>query len=204
MRTALKYSAILASVVLLWTYSAAWAAQAAGTSTTHTFTAKTKTTMHMMSDATFAKAAAEGGFAEVNFGRLAEDKGTNQKVKDFGKRMVHDHSKAEDNLKSVVAKDDALGVSIPMQLNASDQATYDQLSKLSGSAFDRAYAQDMVKDHVNDVAAFRREANSGKDASVKSFAAETLPTLEDHLKQAREMLHSVTASTGESAKKQKS
>jgi putative membrane protein len=197
----LKYSAIPALFVLAWAGPAAFAARATTPSKNAKSTAKTA--MTPMSDSAFAKAAAEGGFAEVKFGQLAEDKGSSQQVKDFGKRMVTDHTKAEDNLKTVLSKD-KLSVSIPTQLNAKDQATYQRLSKLSGSAFDRAYATDMVKDHVGDISAFRHEASNGKDSSIKSFAAQTLPTLQDHLKDAREMEHSVSAETRNTMKKQKS
>lgn len=67
------------------------------------------------------------------------------------------------------------------------QATKDRLSKLSGDAFDKAYMADMVKDHKSDVAAFRNESKTGKDPQVRSFAADTLPTLEDHLKNAQKV-----------------
>jgi putative membrane protein len=53
----------------------------------------------------------------------------------------------------------------------------------------------MVKDHEADVAAFQKEANAGRDDSLKSFASETLPTLQDHLKQAKEMMKSVSGTS---------
>ena len=149
-----------------------------------------KATTYTMTDAEFAKKAAEANLAEVKLGNLAEQLGTTSTVKDFGKRMVTDHSKAEDNLKSAAATSK---ITLPTSLDAKDQAVYDHLSKLSGEAFDRAYAHDMVRDHKGDIAEFQHEANDGKDASIKNFASETLPTLETHLKLAREMLHSVSA-----------
>ena len=149
-----------------------------------------KATSHPMTDAQFAKQAAEGGIAEVKLGQLAQDKGTSQQVKDFGKRMADDHSKANDQLKSTASGDN---IALPEQMNAKDQAEYDHLSKLSGATFDRAYARQMVLDHENDIAAFRHEANDGKDASMKSFASRTLPTLQDHLKMARQMYNGVLA-----------
>lgn len=203
MTKVLQYATLLASSALLCAAPAALAAPAAGTSAAPKSTTKTSTSKHRMSDADFAKAAAEGGFVEVKLGQLAEQKAANQQIKDFGKRMVTDHTKGDDNLKTAVSKDN-LDVTVPSQLNAKDQATYDRLSKLSGSAFDRAYARDMVRDHIVDVAAFRHEANDGKDASLKSFAATTLPTLEDHLKQAREVLRGVSPKTTETTKTQKS
>jgi putative membrane protein len=141
-----------------------------------------------MGDAHFAKEAAQGGMAEVKLGQLAEEKGSSASVKSFGKRMVDDHSKAGDKLKEVASRE---SITLPRDISAKDQATYDRLSKLNGAAFDRAYAKAMVKDHETDVAAFQKEANAGKDDSLKSFASETLPTLQDHLKQAKEMMKSV-------------
>jgi len=145
-----------------------------------------------MGDAHFAKEAAQGDMAEVKLGQLAQEKGSNDTVKSFGKRMVDDHSKAGDKLKEVAARQ---SITLPTDISAKDQATYDGLAKLNGAAFDRAYARDMVKDHQTDVAAFQKEANAGKDDSLKSFAAETLPTLQDHLKQAKEMMKTVVGAT---------
>jgi putative membrane protein len=148
-----------------------------------------------MGDAHFAKEAAQGGMAEVKLGQLAQEKGSNDSVKNFGKRMVDDHSKAGDKLKEVASREN---ITLPTDISAKDQATYDRLSKLNGAAFDRAYARDMVKDHETDVAAFQKEANAGKDDSLKGFASETLPTLQDHLKQAKEMMRSVGGGTSAS------
>jgi putative membrane protein len=184
-----KYAAIAISFAFAWTGLAALTASAAPRSESAKSTAKTKTSVTMMSDTDFARAAAEGGLAEVKLGELAEDKATNKAVKDLGQRMVDDHTKADDNLKAVAAKDN---ISIPSQMDAKDQAAYTRLSQLSGAAFDRAYARDMVRDHETDIAVFRHEANDGKDATIKSFAAQTLPTLEGHLKEARQALESVT------------
>ena len=151
--------------------------------------------VHRTSDRAFAKEAAEGGLAEVKLGQLAQDKGSSSAVKEFGKRMVDDHSKANDQLKQVASQKN---ITLPTELSRKDQATYDRLSKLSGAAFDRAYARDMVNDHQKDVAAFEREANNGKDNDIKNFASQTLPTLQDHLKQARQMRQEVSqrASSG--------
>jgi putative membrane protein len=141
-------------------------------------------------DSSFAMKASAGGMAEVKMGQLAADKGSNDAVKAFGQRMVTDHSKAGDKLKDVAAKE---GVTLPSDMNKADQREYDRLSKLSGKDFDQAYAQAMVKDHVNDVAEFKKEAASGANVSIKQFASDTLPTLQDHLKQAREMARTVGA-----------
>jgi putative membrane protein len=152
----------------------------------------TSTNTKSSADENFAKKAAEGGMAEVKLGQLAEEKGSSPAVKNFGRRMVQDHSKANNELKDVTSKEN---IPLPNEMDKSDQATYDRLSKLSGDAFDRAYARDMVKDHSKDVSEFQNEAKNGKDESIKNFAAQTLPTLQNHLDQARQMEQAVNQSS---------
>lgn len=138
-----------------------------------------------MMDSHFAMEAAQGGMAEVKLGQLAQDKGSSDAVKQFGKKMVDDHSKANDQLKSVAAKEN---MTLPTDIDAKDQAVYDRLSKLSGAAFDRAYARDMVRDHKKDVSGYQKEANNGKNDNIKNFASQTLPTLQEHLKMAEGLM----------------
>ncbi|MBV8892070.1 MAG: DUF4142 domain-containing protein [Acidobacteria bacterium] len=133
-------------------------------------------------DRHFIRKAGEGGLAEVELGKLATEKAHSEDVKKFGQRMVDDHSKANDQLKQLA---ESKGVSLPTQLDAKDKATMDRLGKLKGEQFDRAYMNDMVQDHAKDVSEFKKESTTAKDPEIKSFASQTLPTLEDHLKEAR-------------------
>lgn len=131
------------------------------------------------SERMFVREAAAGGMAEVELGKLAQEKASAQNVKDFGKKMVDDHSKAGDDLKSVASKHQ---IELPAKMDAKDQALYDRLSKLSGKAFDHSYVTAMLRDHRKDVADFQKEAGHGKNADVKDFATRTLPVLQEHLK----------------------
>lgn len=137
-----------------------------------------------MADQKFVKEAAQGGMAEVELGQLAVQKASNEDVKKFGRRMVDDHSKANDKLKEIASNK---GITLPSSPDAKQKATKERLSKLSGEQFDKAYMTDMLKDHKKDVAAFQNESNTGKDSDIKNFAAETLPTLRDHLKDAQDI-----------------
>ena len=134
-------------------------------------------------DSVWVTKVAQGGMAEVELGKLAQSNAANPAVKEFGQRMVEDHTKANEELSSIAAKK---GVTVPASLDAKNQALKDRLSKLSGKDFDRAYMTEMVKDHKEDVAEFRKQANSERDPDVKAFAAKTLPTLEEHLKMAQD------------------
>jgi putative membrane protein len=142
-----------------------------------------------MSDKKFAKEAAQGGVAEVELGQLAAQKASSDDVKKFGQRMVDDHSKANDKLKQLAS---SKGINLPTDPDASQKATKNRLSKLSGEQFDKAYMREMLKDHKKDVAAFESESNKGQDPDLKSFATETLPTLRDHLKDAQSIAPKVT------------
>jgi len=130
-------------------------------------------------DHQFLTKAAEGGMAEVALGRLAEKSGSNTCVKQFGERMVTDHSKANDQAKSLAAQKN---ITLPSSMNTKDESTYRSLSSKTGSDFDKAYMSDMIEDHRADIAEFRQEANSGTDPDIKAWASKTLPTLEEHLK----------------------
>ncbi len=147
--------------------------------------------MMKSSDATFALKAAQGGTAEVKLGQLAVEKASNPEVKSFGQRMVDDHTKANEELKSIAAKSN---MTLPATMGAKDQALYDKLSKLSGAAFDQAYMKAMVKDHEEDVKEFQKEAAKGTNPGIKNFASSTLPILQEHLQMAKSSGQKLTAS----------
>ncbi len=143
-------------------------------------------------DIEFVLDAARGGLAEVELGRLAADHAQNDEVKKFAQRMVDDHTKANDELKSIAT---SKSIKLPEELDAKDRALKQRLEKLNGAAFDRAYMNAMYTDHQKDVNEFKKESNAGRDPQVKSFAASTLPTLEEHLQQAKTTRTQTTAST---------
>ncbi len=154
-----------------------------GTSAGQGASAKASSGAEKAADA-FMKEAAQGGLAEVELGRLAADKGSSDAVKKFGQRMVDDHGKANSELQTIAQQKN---VALPTDLNAKDRALKAKLDKASGPAFDREYMKAMVQDHTKDVKTFQREAKTLKDADVKAFAEKTLPTLEEHLKLAKEV-----------------
>lgn len=131
-----------------------------------------------VTDRTFAEKAASGGMAEVKMGQLAVEKGTSPTVKQFGQKMVDDHSKANDELKTIASKKN---LSLPTEVDSKHQATYDKLAKMSGSDFDKAYLDAMVKDHDEDVREFKKAASTtGMDSDLKAWAQKTLTVIEQH------------------------
>jgi len=120
--------------------------------------------------------------AEVELGQIAAQKATDPQVKEFAKRMVDDHSKANDKLKQVAS---TKNLPLPNDLPSDAKREADKLNELSGTQFDKEYMKDMLSDHKKDVSLFRSTAKSAKDSDVKQFASETLPTLEQHLQMAQ-------------------
>ena len=122
-------------------------------------------------DKTFMHKAAKGGMMEVAMGRQAEQNGKSDDVKSFGKRMVTDHSKANDELKLIAEKK---GVKLPSK---------EPNEKWSS---DKAYMDMMVKDHEKDLAEFQDEAKNGSDPDVKKFAEDTAKVVQEHLDLAKQ------------------
>jgi putative membrane protein len=148
------------------------------TDTTETAAGKRTTNLAGASDRKFVEKAASGGMAEVQLGHLAMEKGTSPTVKEFGKRMVDDHGKANDELKEIASKKN---FALPTDVDSETKATYDKLTKLSGTDFDKAYIDAMVKDHDADVKEFKKEASTGGvDPDLKAWAEKTLNVIEQH------------------------
>jgi putative membrane protein len=130
-------------------------------------------------DCNFIQAAAQGGMTEVKLGELASSTGKRDDVKEFGQRMVKDHTSIDENLKALAAEK---GVTLSDSLDAKHQGMVDKLSALSGSDFDNAYIACMFKDHKQDAKAFKAESSATKDVDVKSFVDKTIPVVHEHLK----------------------
>jgi putative membrane protein len=129
----------------------------------------------------FVKEAIEGNLAEVEVGRLAQEKGQRADVKSFGQMLASDHGGANQKAMQIANQ---LGVTPPNEPNAKGKKVYDKLSRLSGDKFDAAFAKEMVKDHKADIKKFEKAAKNTQEPA-KSFAAETLPTLRKHLETAQ-------------------
>ena len=129
-------------------------------------------------DTEFAVAAADGGMLEVQLGQLAVANGSSEEVKKFGQTMIDEHGKANEELKALAA---TKNISLPGVLGEKNQKKYEDFAKLSGVEFDKEYCDFMVKDHKDDIDDFKKEADKGDDADLKSWAAGKVPVLEHHL-----------------------
>ncbi len=133
-------------------------------------------------DQTFLNDAIQGDLAEIDVGKLAQQKGSAQDVKQFGRTLEKDHSQHLQKAKQTAQQ---MGLNAPSEPSAKQKKTYDQLSKLSGAQFDRQFAQEMVSDHKQDISKFEKQAKS--NGPLAEFAQQTLPTLQKHLQTAQSL-----------------
>ena len=142
-------------------------------------------------DQEFMLNTAKAGMAEVELGKLAVQNAASDQVKQFGQKMVDDHSKKNDELKALAA---SKNVVLPSEFDAQDVAMRDKMAATKGEAFDREYMTMMIAGHRKVVDSFRAEAASGQDADLKAWVAKTLPGVEEHLKLAQDTNRAVGTS----------
>jgi len=145
------------------------------TDTNHNNTSNTTVSIDP-ADTNFVSKATLGGMTEVDLGNMANSQASSQRVKQFGNMMVTDHTKANDELRGLTGN---MNSTSPMPKEMQD--TKDHLSKLNGTAFDKAYMSHMVSDHRKDIALFEKASKDSKTPAIKDFATRTLPTLKTHL-----------------------
>jgi len=140
-------------------------------------------------DRLFVDQASIGGMAEVEFGRLAERKSQNNAVKEFARRMVQDHTKANDQLADLAKKN---GTPQAGSLDDEHRAVQMNLEKVTGHQFDLAYADSQLQDHQKTAQLLEWEIGSGQEMSLKQFASETLPIVLQHLRMAQDLKGQLT------------
>lgn len=131
-----------------------------------------------MMDKAFVRKAMEGGMAEVQLGQLAAQKGNSEDVKQFGQKMVDDHTKLNDQMKQVAQQ---LNVPAPTSLSSKDKATMKKLQALNGDAFDKAYIKDMVADHKKDESEFKEEVQHASNPALQQAASQGAQVIGEHL-----------------------
>jgi len=135
-------------------------------------------------DREFLTEAARGASTEVQLGNLATQKATNDEVKRFGQRMATDHSQEGQTIRQMASN---LKFILPQDMTPEQKTAVSKLEKLSGKSFDREYMKEMIADHEKVISEFERASTQATNPEIKQFATQSLPTLHDHLKQAREI-----------------
>jgi len=136
-------------------------------------------------DLQFIIQAAQSDQTEIRTSQLALQKSRNSQVRQFAQEMIQQHTQSSNKLKPLAAQK---GVTLPTSLGAENQALLTQLSKLSGTQFDRAYMIGQVKAHSKTQGIYQKELQQGRDSEVKTFANQVLPLVAEHLRMAQSMV----------------
>ena len=135
-------------------------------------------------DKKFVKTAMQVNVGEMRIGQLAAKKGASEGVRKFGERTVVDHTRLENEIKPVAEK---IGVVLPTELAADDQALLTKLEGESGAAFDDTYIRAMVEGHREAVQLYKTEEADGQDAAVKNAATDGEQVIAEHLRLAEHL-----------------
>lgn len=142
----------------------------------------------------FVDQASALGTAEVSASKMALEKSSSAAVKTFARQMVKDHTTANQKLATLAGKK-GMRDEVSTHPDAKDMALSMKMKMQSGSSFDKSYAARQVTAHEETIALFQREAQTGTDPALKSFAQQTLPKLQAHLKMAQELARKTGAPT---------
>jgi putative membrane protein len=143
----------------------------------------------LTTDSSFIQMAGSVGLVQVKLGKLAEKKGSSAAVMQFGRQMVTDYSKANEELAGA-AKQAAFPAPVLLRQH---QQIVDRFSRMGRSSFDKDYMAEVVKHHSKVVRLFQQESESGRIQSLKQLAARMLPELQQRLTLATQTAGSVGA-----------
>ncbi|MDX5480870.1 MAG: DUF4142 domain-containing protein [Hymenobacteraceae bacterium] len=138
----------------------------------------------MVDQSEFMTKAASNSMLEVEAGRLAQERGQMQEVKDYGQMMVTDHTNANDQLRQLAQQKN---ITLPDSMGQDHRDQLQNLRDKTGQEFDQQYMDLMVSSHEDAVSMFEDAANNMQDPDVKNFASTTLPKLREHLDRARQL-----------------
>jgi len=137
------------------------------------------------SDEAFLSMAAEADMTIAHIGKEAQDRGATEKIKDFGKTLVQDHTSDYESLTALAAK---TGDAIPKGIDRVDDRTIAAIDRYKGKTFDHAFLTNESAEHQKLIRAFKEEAMHGSNPAIKAYATKALPTIEKHLHDAQDLL----------------
>jgi putative membrane protein len=144
-------------------------------------------------DHEFVMRASQDGMAEIEMGRLAQQRGSSAAVKDFGRRLVEEHTAMSNDLKQAAPSE---MTNMPSDLPAEKKNTIEKLSNLNGAEFDREFLNEAVNAHRQAIELFQKQANSGENQTLRNWASSKIPQLQDHLKAAQSLQGGSAKSAG--------
>jgi putative membrane protein len=191
MKRLIQFSAALVMAVAV-TACAGEDARETETPATGTGGAVTGTTGTFDGDMDFVEERLEMGNAEVELGRIAQERATHPDVKAFAQELVRDHQAAGEELRRIAT---TANPNFPAMIDdeAREELTElrEEMAKLTGRDFDRRYIDEMIDDHQDAVDDLEDKAENASHSEVRAWAAKTLPTVRQHLERARALKESL-------------
>jgi putative membrane protein len=128
-------------------------------------------------DKSFIADSSQGSLFEVNLAKLALEKSQDPNVRKFAEKMIHDHEMLIQSMKPFAV---SMHVKVPSGPSLTDKAKYEELKLKSGTSFDRAYVEAMVKDHNDDLKKFIEEENKTSNPDLKAAVAKGEGVIKEH------------------------
>ena len=141
-------------------------------------------------DASAMKQLAQSSLNEIAAGKSASSKAQSPDVKHFAEKMVTDHGKMLEDLKSLAKRKDVV---LPQDASAKDMAQMKLIERKSGADFDREYIEHMVKHHERDLKDAEAIAAKAKDADFRDTVKNAIPTMRSHHELAQRLAKSAAA-----------
>jgi putative membrane protein len=135
-------------------------------------------------DANFVQKAFSANMHESKLGAIGQVKGNSPQVKEFARRMVLDHGKAQNELRAAAR---AANIPVPDKMMPKDQQDVEKFENYKGDNFDVDYMKHMVDDHQKAVKLFTTATKEAKNEAIKNYAQKTLPVLKQHLELAKKI-----------------
>lgn len=137
---------------------------------------------------------------EVQLAQMAQNKASNQQVKDFAQKLVQDHTQLDQQMQSAFSQ---FGMSMPQPMTQEQQQLKSRLQNESGSQFDKAFINAAVRGHEKDVAAVQQHLQTAQNDQVKQLLQGALPVLQQHLQMAKQLQSQLGSGSQQSASSQR-
>jgi putative membrane protein len=137
----------------------------------------------------FLDKAANDNMAQIQMGRIAQQKSQNPQIQQFGQTLVSDHQNAQDKLQNIAQQNN---VTLPSSLDQQHQTEANRLSKLAGTQFDKEFLSSEVNGLQNALQDYKNISENAKDPAVKQYASNAVPVIQKHLNRAQDLKQNMT------------
>jgi putative membrane protein len=132
----------------------------------------------------FLMKTAASSMAQMELAQIAQTRGSSSQVRQLGTRLANDQLQVSQDLQEIA---DQADLTLPTEPDRLSQATAQRLRGTTGTGFDTAFVQQVVRDNQRQIAIVRRQAQTAKDPTVKAFAQRYLPLIQLHLQLAQNL-----------------